>query len=383
MEQTQTRPAGAARPPAFPPPGRWPVADPAEAGLDPAALAEAVAFAQAHESTRWPRQVVDEQGRYFSSGFTDKPEWDALLGPVRPHEGPHGVIVRRGKLVARWGPAERADMTFSISKSYLALIALLAVQDGLIRDLRDPVRSYGLDDGFEAPQNQAVTWEHLLLQTSEWEGTLFDKPDLVDRNRDVGTEDGRKGSHRDLQPPGTHWEYNDVRVNRLALSLLRLFRRPLTDVLRERIMAPIGCSDTWEWPHYRNAVVDVDGTPMPSIPGGGHWGGGLWVGSLDHARVAWLVLNGGEWDGRALIRRDLVQRLHTPAPGNPQYGYLWWLNPGRSMLPAAPEGGLFARGAGTHLIWLDASLELVLVSRWVDSAHWNPLVERVMAALRD
>jgi hypothetical protein len=382
MEPNRSVPARGATPRDFPAPGRWPSAVPEEVGLDAARLAEAVSFALAHESTRWPRRMVDERGQYYNSGFTDKPEWNELLGPVRPHEGPHGVLVRHGRLAAQWGPVQRADMTFSISKSYLALLALLALQRGLIRDLGDRVRDYGLDDGFEAPQNREVTWEHLLLQTSEWEGTLFDKPDLVDRNREVSGDDGRKGSFRALQAPGTHWEYNDVRVNRLSLSLLRLFGRPLTDVLREAILEPIGASDTWEWPHYRNAVVDVNGSPLPSIPGGGHWGGGLWIDSLDHARMAWLVLNGGRWAGREILRPDLVARLHTPAPGNPQYGYLWWLNPGRSMLPAAPEGGLFCRGAGTHLIWLDAELELVLVSRWVDSAHWNPLIERIVAAIR-
>ncbi len=367
----------------FPPRGQWLGAPPEQLGLDAAALAEAVAFAQAHESRVWPRRMVDAQGQYLHHVANDPPQWAALLGPVRPHEGPHGVIVRHGRLAAQWGPVERADMTFSISKSYLALLALLALQRGLIRDLRDTVRDYRLDDGFEAAQNRAITWEHLLQQTSEWEGTLFDKPERVDRGRVVVGDDLRTGPLRALKPPGTHWEYNDVRVNRLSLSLLRLFRQPLSEVLREAILDPIGASESWEWPHYRNAVVEVDGRPMPSIPGGAHWGGGLWINSLDHARMAWLVLNGGQWAGRQVLAREMVQRLHTPAPGNPNYGYLWWLNTGRTVLPAAPAGGLICRGGGTHLIWLDAELELVLVARWLDSGDWNPLVERIVAALCD
>ncbi len=386
MEPTPVTPSMAQRRPYFPPPGQWATADPQAVGLDPAGIAEAAAFALAHESQRWPRQMVDAQGQYFNSGFTDKPEWNALLGPVKPHTGPHGLILRRGVQVAQWGPVERVDMTFSISKSYLALLALVAVQEGLIRDLGDRVRDYGLDDGFDAPQNRDITWEHLLLQTSEWEGTLFDKPDLVDRNRVIGSNDadaGEKGSSRELQPPGTYWEYNDVRVNRLSLSLLRLFKRPLTEVLRTALLAPIGASETWEWPHYHNAEVDVDGQRLPCVPGGGHWGGGLWINSLDHARMAWLVANKGQWNGRDLLRAELVERLQTPAPPNPNYGYLWWLNTGRALLPAAPEGGLLCRGAGTHLIWIDRELELVLVSRWVDGEHWNALVERIVRAVRD
>ncbi len=64
-----------------------------------------------------------------------------------------------------------------------------------------------------AEHNGAVTWRHLLHQTSEWKGTLLDKPDLVDRNRDVVTGDNsKKATHCDLQAPGTFYEYNDVRV---------------------------------------------------------------------------------------------------------------------------------------------------------------------------
>ena len=46
------------------------------------------------------------------------------------------------------------------------------------------------DGGFDAPQNRPITWEHLLTNTSEWEGTLFGKPDLVDRNRELSLPPG-------------------------------------------------------------------------------------------------------------------------------------------------------------------------------------------------
>src|SRR5437588_283408 len=80
----------------------------------------------------------------------------------------------------------------------------LAFDRGLIRDLHEPVRRTVEDGGFDPPHNDAITWHHLLQQTSEWEGELWGKPDLVDRNRSVGgrAAAGRKGTHRDLQPPG-------------------------------------------------------------------------------------------------------------------------------------------------------------------------------------
>ena len=61
------------------------------------------------------------------------------------------------------------------------------------------------DGGFDGPHNGAITWRHLLQQTSEWEGTLFGKSDIVDRNRNLAVEGkGRKGDARPLRRAGRH-----------------------------------------------------------------------------------------------------------------------------------------------------------------------------------
>jgi hypothetical protein len=62
-----------------------------------------------------------------------------VLGPVFPRGGPNGVLLRRGQRVAEWGNPLQSDMTFSVAKSYIALLAGLAWRDGLIRDLDDKV----------------------------------------------------------------------------------------------------------------------------------------------------------------------------------------------------------------------------------------------------
>ena len=95
-------------------------------------------------------------------------------------------------------------MTFSIAKSYLALLTGLAVDRHLVRSVDDRVADYVTDDGFTSGQNAPITWRHLLEQTSEWQGTLFDRPDSVDSNRQAGpqADNRQKGSGRALQPPG-------------------------------------------------------------------------------------------------------------------------------------------------------------------------------------
>lgn len=360
----------------------FPDADPANSGFDAATLDQAVSFARDQAETPWPR---DLSKGLAASGSSEPPPWNEIIGPTKARTGPNGLIARGGSVVARWGDVERADMTFSIAKSYLAILAGLAVADGLIGDLDDSVRDYALDDGFDAPQNQAVTWRHLLTQTSEWEGELFSKPDLVDRNRQVGdgADNSRKGTHRDLQEPGSYWEYNDVRVNRLSLSLMQLFRRPLPDVLKERIMDPLGCSDGWHWHGYRNSWVDIDGRRLQAVPGGSHWGGGLWISSLDHLRVAELIRNDGQWEGTRLLPEGWVAAMTSPCDRFAQYGLLWWLNTDRGYQPQAPESSFFALGAGTNLIWIDRDLGLTAVIRWIDQASIGDFLGRVMASLRD
>ena len=72
----------------------------------------------------------------------------------------------------------------------------------------------------------------MLQLTSEWQGILWDKPDWIDHYRDVigdSQNSDNRGTKRCLQPPGTYWEYNDVRVNRLSLALMHAFGRPLPD----------------------------------------------------------------------------------------------------------------------------------------------------------
>ena len=130
--------------------------------------------------------------------FDERPPWNETLGPVRPRGGPNGLLLRNGLVVAEWGDTTRVDMTFSVAKSYLSILAGLAWDRGLIGDPHERVRLRVDDGGFDPPHNDAITWHHLLQQTSEWEGVLWDKPDH-DRpqpSRRRPPEHGAKG-----QPP--------------------------------------------------------------------------------------------------------------------------------------------------------------------------------------
>ena len=353
----------------YPPTGSWETLSPAQAGMDAARLQAAVDYAQAHLTT----QIGEDPGEYLTERFRGIPHQE-IVGPTAPRGGVNGIVLKDGYIVAEWGDTDREDMTFSVTKSYLSTVAGLAWDDGLIGDLNHPISDYVTDGTFATNHNSQIRWFNLLQQTSEWEGTLWGKPDIADR---------REGIDRELQTPGTFWEYNDVRVNLMAYSLLHVFRRPLPEVLKERIMDPIGASPDWRWHGYETSWTEIDGSRVQSVSGGGHWGGGFIIDTRDHARFGLLALRNGRWEEEQLVSAAWFEQATRPSDIKPDYGFMWWLNTGGELFPAAPESAFFALGAGsTNVIYVDRENELVTVTRWVDGGeHVNEFIRLVLESL--
>jgi CubicO group peptidase (beta-lactamase class C family) len=357
-------------------PGRWDdweTRDPGKVGMDPRLVERAVAFAkenQNKESKDLAAVIRSSWGR--EPGFR-------ILGPTQNRGDTNGMILRHGYIVAEWGDTRRADMTFSVTKSFLSTLAGLALDRGLIRDVHDPVKTHVQDGTFDSEHNAKITWHHLLQQTSDWEGTLFETPDWADRP--VPPEKPELWQRRPLNEPGTHFKYNDVRVNLLAYALLQVWRQPLPQVLRESLMDPIGASNTWRWHGYENSWVPVDGTQMQSVSGGGHFGGGLFISTRDQARFGLLFLRRGIWKDERLISEQWIDRLRVPAEAFSGYGYMWWLNTGKRRLADAPEHVYFAAGTGGNFVVVDDRNDLVVVVRWVPPL--NDFLKIVYDALKE
>jgi CubicO group peptidase (beta-lactamase class C family) len=371
----------------------WQRRTPAQAGLDSARLREAVSFAVASES-RAPRDL--ELAHYQTFG---REPFGEAIGPFQPRGDPTGIIVRNGYIVAEWGDPHRVDMTFSVTKSFLSTVVGVAFDRGLIRDLRAPVWSSqgpvmvippggggrhpgGLGEGvplrpFDSPHNRRITWDDLLRQTSDWEGTLWGKPDWADRP----SQTPATWLTRPRVEPGTAYEYNDVRVNALALAALNVLRRPLPRVLREEVMDPIGASPTWRWTGYENSWILLDGEAVQSVSGGGHWGGGMFISARDMARFGYLTLRRGRWRDRQILSEAWVRMALTPTRPEPGYGFMnWFLNTDRKRLPNAPASAFMHLGNGTNVIYVDPENDLVIVARWIEQNAIDGLVQRVLAS---
>jgi CubicO group peptidase (beta-lactamase class C family) len=353
----------------YPPQGAaWEIKRPEEIGMDSALLNEAVAYAKTQ-----PSKVPPD----FS---TQVETFGRVLGPLPKERGEsNGLIVRHGYIVAEWGNTNQVDPTYSVAKSFLSTLVGLAVDRGMIKDVRDPVRNYATDRGYDSPHNSKVTWEQHLRQTSEWEGSMWGK------NSDfIGVEEFGRGQRqpRLLREPGEYWEYNDVRVNRLSLSLLEVWQKPLPLVLKQEIMDRIGASDTWQYHAYNNSTVMIKGKPVGSVSGGTRWGGGLWISARDEARFGYLFLRKGKWRNKQIISENWIRAATTPSTVAGDYGYLWWLNTARKQYPSVPATSFAALGYGSNTIWIDPEHDLVVVWRWHQERSSDEFFKRVVAAVK-
>ena len=380
----------------FPEAGQdWLRKNPNEVGLNPDSIQGAVAFAQAHES---PNSRDLEQHHYLS--FGREPFGDAV-GPHKVRGPQTGIILKGGYIVAEWGDPQRVDMTFSVTKSFLSSTVGVAFDKGLIEEIDDPVYPYmapisivdfdptpdkaeefgrpKVYEPFETEHNRKITWNHLLRQTSDWEGTLWGKPDWGDRPR------GEPGTWltRDRHEPGSVYKYNDVRVNVLALAAMNIWRRPLQQVLKEYIMDPIGASATWRWHGYENSWILMDGVAMQVPSGGGHWGGGMFINAYDQARFGYLTLRRGNWAGRRLLSEEWVAMALTPTSAQDTYGFMnWFLNTEKKRMPSAPASSFHHVGAGANIVYVDPENDLVIVARWIENmTAMDGLVKRVLGAM--
>ena len=340
-------------------------------GFNSSLLEEAVQFALDHEyeGSRDLKIAILE-------GFAAEP-YHEIKGPVRDRGGASGVIVKNGYIVASWGTPDRVDMTFSVTKSYLSTVAGLAWQKGLIPELNQPVKNWVWDGKFDGEHNSKITWEHLLTQSSDWSGILFGMYDWADRPPGEGDIDDWK--FRTLNEPGTVFEYNDVRVNLLAYSLLQVFREPLPKVLKKEVMDPIGASSTWRWYGYEHAWVNLDGAWVQSVTGGGHSGGGVFINSYDQARFGLLFARDGKWKGKAIIHPEWIDKATRPSDARDNYGYMWWLLP--DNLTGVPANVFYAAGFGGNFIVVDPENDLVIITRWLSPSRLNDFIMNVYKAL--
>ena len=349
----------------------WEEKSPESLNIDSKKLNEAIQFAINNENS-----VENDLRIAIIKSFGNEPN-SRIKGPTKKRGNPNGLIIKNGYIIGKWGDIKRVDMTFSVTKSYLSTTAAIAFDKQLI-SLDEKLVNYVWDGKFDDPHNSQITWHHLLNQSSQWSGNLFGTYDWADRPpRGLTLEEIKKQS---LLPPGKDYKYNDVRVNLLSYSLLNVFRIPLPKVLKKYIMDPIGASNTWRWYGYDESMQIIDGVEVQSVSGGGHFGGGMFISSEDHARFGLLFLRDGIWGDERLISSDWIKKMRLPSENNSSYGYMWWLNRGQRKWDGLPENIYYGYGFGGNYVVVVPDNDLVIVARWIDSSKIGEFVNKVVGS---
>jgi CubicO group peptidase (beta-lactamase class C family) len=377
----------------YPSANQWDVKSPATFQIDTNKLNQAIQFAKDNESKNSKNLWLTQAIQFGKEPFSDP------IGPMASRGPAAGLIIYKGYIIASWGDPNAVEMVNSVTKSFVSTVVGLAVEKGLIHSIDDKVVAYlppiqvaknGIAEiqnpieqtsfiyPFETAHNRKISWDHLLRQTSDWEGVLWGKPDWADRPTDKPEE----WTTRKRFEPGTVYKYNDTRVNALALAATAVWRKPLPEVLREQVMNPIGASNTWAWTGYNNAWIVLDGKMIQSVSGGGHFGGGMFINAYDMARFGLLTLRKGNWNGKQIIPELWIQKSITPTSANTGYGFMnYFLNTNQKMYPSAPASAYAHIGNGTNAIYVDTEHDIVAVVKWMDDKSMDGFLKLMLSAL--
>lgn len=279
------------------------------------------------------------------------------------------------------------NTSFSVAKSFLSTLIGIALDEGRLRSVNDPVTDYvpelrgrGLD---------AVTIRHLLDMSS---GIRYREADQFPRFLDGWSDEYRSYYFPNLRRmglevvpdgtrPGEFFHYNNLHPLLLGLILERTTGQSVSAYLEEKLWKPLGMEYPATW------SLDSERSGFELL------GNGINARSLDYARFGRLMLRGGEWQGRQLVSAAWVSEATRPDPndqrpwqiyqdfqtGGGYYKYLWW---GHRL----PEGqsAFFALGKHGQFIYVYPPKNLILVRNGTGTgsvASWPDLLRQVAEAL--
>ena len=207
---------------------------------------------------------------------------------------------------------------FSVSKSFASALVGIAIADGAIGSVEDPVTKYVPELLAKDPRYAEVRLRNLLSMASgiryqergtPWsdDTTVYYAPDL--RAAAV--------SSPIVEPPGQRFLYNNYNPLLIGLVLERATKRHVADYLSERLWKPLGMEAPGSW------SVDSEASGFEKMESG------LNGRAIDFAKFARLYLHRGDWNGRPLVPAawvDASTRLDTTTDPAPNYQYFWWVN---------------------------------------------------------
>ena len=300
------------------------------------------------------------------------------------------IVSHRGVIqLERYWKGEGADQvvySFSMHKSIVALLLGIAVNEGHIAGIDDPLAKY-LPEWRGDPRDQ-VTLRHALQMNSGLEPMGFPvNPFSKHVKRQIGTDlTATALSFRLQDEPGSVFNYNGVNPTLLVMVLERATDQRYAAYLSAKLWQPLGNEDAGVWLDH---------------PGGLARGAtSLYAKPMDWLRIGHLLLNKGRANGRQVIPADWLAEMTTPSPTNPRYGLLTWIGTdyveertleafeGFAAVAQTPfDAGdiIYFDGLGGQRVYVVPSAELVIVRTGVLAWEWNDtrLPNLVLAGIKE
>lgn len=294
----------------------------------------------------WEKAQPQEEG--MDSAILRKARDYALTGDGS------GCVIRHGRCVMQWGDqTQRYDLK-STTKAIGITAVGLALKDGKIDSLIDQAKKYHPSFGIKPESNIETGWlDKITLFQLATQTAGFDK----------------NGGYTELMfEPGTKWSYSDGGPNWLAECVTLIYGRDLNKLMFERVFGPIGISTsdlTWRSNAYR--PKEINGIKRREF------GSGISANVEAMARIGYLYLRRGRWQGKQIIPAwfvDMVRTVPRTVQGLPvvkeesyfnasdHYGLLWWNNADGTMA-RVPRDTFWSWGLYDSLIVVVPSLDIV------------------------
>lgn len=300
----------------------------------------------------WRNRTPEEQG--MSSAILND-----MMALIEEEEYPiHSVlIIKNGYAVFEQYPSPYYNnitlhSQHSVSKSVVSILLGVAFQESMLDNVSQKMLDFfpeynylDLDPGWAN-----ITIEHLLTMTPGYDWDEWSSPYVYPGDNPIMN---MMYSHDAIEyilnrsiiyEPGEYWAYNGGASVLLGAIIQQVYDDQVYYVFREHLFNHIG----------------VDYFSLPPLPGG--WYnvmGGFSLRAVDMAKLGFLYLNNGTWNGTQLVSEEFVANSITPIPHeNPLgsqfgYGWHWWL---RSDL-----GIYFAYGRHGQKIMVSPEHDMIVV----------------------
>jgi CubicO group peptidase (beta-lactamase class C family) len=287
------------------------------------------------------------------------------------------VVVDRGRVVYQYGDIEELSYIASVRKSILSMLYGYWVENGTIK-LDTTLEELKIDDiGGLLPIEKKATIGHVITARSG-----------VYHPASYSGDDLAEAPARGSQKPGTYMLYSNWDFNVAGAIFEQLTKRDIYDELQAQLAIPLQFEDWDRSAQHKEGDLTI--SKYPAYP--------IWVSTRDMARIGYLMLHEGDWNGRQVISKDWAKRIVsvvTPLQEmNPVrrrdgyfgYGYMWWVWDGPKAV--GPFKGAYS-GVGAVGQWITVfpALNMVVAhktnniyGRSTSTASWQRIIELLMEA---